>query len=230
MSSQNKKRKRNLSLRADSVRHQRLVQIARQRNEQVQTDTKKKRQTTGFYVTLCDRCINMLCMVSKGISLFFSLFFPSFLLFQIFREAATEMLECLRNPFYVTDKQQTGKRKQRLLFGTSRVFCWFFFLKPLYYHTDKKDTLNKTGTQQQSILKIALVLPFFLCSSPNHTNNSYSNYCGNIVKCYLTSFSPSSFYFVSLLTKTCYKNRSFTTRQGFEYSLSLAVSSCVLLW
>lgn len=62
-----------------------------------------------------------------------------------------------------------------------------FFL-PLYYHTDKKDTFNKTEAQQQSILKIALVLPF-LCFSPNHTNNSYSNYCRNIVKCYLTSFS-----------------------------------------
>lgn len=62
-----------------------------------------------------------------------------------------------------------------------------FFL-PLYYHTDKKDTFNKTEAQQQSILKIALVLPF-LCFSPNHKNNSYSNYCRNIVKCYLTSFS-----------------------------------------
>lgn len=31
-------------------------------------------------------------------------------------------------------------------------------------------------------------------------------------------FSPS-FSLMKLLTKTCYKNRSFTTRQGFEYSL-----------
>lgn len=46
-----------------------------------------------------------------------------------------------------------------------------FFVLPLDYHTDKKDTLNKTETQQQSILKIALVLPF-LCFSPNRTNNS----------------------------------------------------------
>lgn len=38
-------------------------------------------------------------------------------------------------------------------------------------------------------------------------------------------FSPS-FSFMSLLTKTSYKNRSFTTRQGFEYSLSL---HCFLL-
>lgn len=55
--------------------------------------TENKRHTTGFYVTVGDRCINMLCWVSKGIS-FFRLFFFFFLLFfclKIFLEAATEI-------------------------------------------------------------------------------------------------------------------------------------------
>lgn len=62
---------------------------------------KNRRQTTGFYVTVGDRCVNMLCWVSKGISLFFSfflspsLFFVFFLLFfyslKIFLGAATEI-------------------------------------------------------------------------------------------------------------------------------------------
>lgn len=47
---------------------------------------------TGFYVTVGDRCINMLCWVSKGISLF--VFFSVFLFFlflKIFLDAATEI-------------------------------------------------------------------------------------------------------------------------------------------
>lgn len=47
--------------------------------------TEDKRQTTGFYVTVGDRCINMLCWVSKGISLFFSsLLFLPFFFFALF--------------------------------------------------------------------------------------------------------------------------------------------------
>lgn len=78
------------------------------------------------------------------------------------------------------------------------LFCVFFVCFNHFTTTLTTKTLNKTGTQQQSILKIALVLPgfffccffFFKCFSPNCTNNNYSNYCGNIFKCYLTSFSP----------------------------------------
>lgn len=51
--------------------------------------TENKRQTTGFYVTVGDRCVNMLCWVSKGIT-FFS-FFCSFFPPKIFLEAATEI-------------------------------------------------------------------------------------------------------------------------------------------
>lgn len=122
------------------------------------------------------------------------------------------------------------------MFGTSRFFFLlllivFFFWKPLYYHTDKKDTLNKNRntTTKHSENSTCPTMFFF---SPNHTNNSYSNYCGNIVKCYLTSFSSPSISFVSLLTKTCYKNRSFyyqTRLWIFAFpSLFLpSVSSCL---
>lgn len=58
MSSRNKKRKRNSSLRGDSMRRQRLVKIARRRNDHVQTHKKKDKQLES----MGDRCINMLLL------------------------------------------------------------------------------------------------------------------------------------------------------------------------
>lgn len=94
----------------------------------------KRKETAGFNVTVGDRCINMLCWVSKGISLFFS-FFALFSFKDISRSRYWDLLECLRNPFYIIDWK---KRKQRLLFGTSRVFFFHLPLFFFYYHTDKK--------------------------------------------------------------------------------------------
>lgn len=66
---------------------------------------KKEKETTGFCDTVGDRCINMLCWVSKGISLFFSSVFFSFAHFfkRYFKKPLLRLLECLRNPFYVID-------------------------------------------------------------------------------------------------------------------------------
>lgn len=105
-------------------------------------------------------------------------------------------LECFRNPFYITRVDWKAEATTTVWHIQGFFFpflCFFFVCFNHFTTTLTRKTLNKTGTQQQSILKIALVLPgsfFFKCFSPNCTNNNYSNYCGNIVKCYLTSFSP----------------------------------------
>lgn len=186
MSSLNRKRKRNSSLRGDSTRRLRLVQIARQRNDSVQTE-KTKDTTTGFYVTVGDRCINMLCWVSKGISLFFVFFFFFFFLLFFKRYFQKPLLR------FAGMSQESILRYRGVDWrAEATTTVWhiqgFFFSYHLTTTLTRKTHSTKQKTQQQSILKIALVLPF-LCFSPNHTDNSQSNYCGNIVKCYLTSFS-----------------------------------------
>lgn len=125
---------------------------------------KNKRQTTGFNVRLVTDVLTCFVGFLKGYHFF--LFFFSFCSF--LKDISRSRYWDCWNVLGIHSTLQTSR-----LESGSNDYCLAhpgFFL-PLYYHTDKKDTLNKTETQQQSILKIALVLPF-LCFSPNHTNNS----------------------------------------------------------
>lgn len=110
----------------------------------------------------------------------------SFFSKKIFLEAATEIAGMFQESI-LHYRRVDWKAEATTTVWHIQVFFLLFFLNH-FTTTLTRKTLNKTEAQQQSILKIALVLPF-LCFSPNHTNNSQSNYCRDIVKCYLTSFS-----------------------------------------
>lgn len=126
--------------------------------------TKDKKQL-GSMLGVADRCINMLCRVSKGMT-FFSSFFLLFFK-RYYKRPLLRLLECLRYPFYIID----WKAEATTTVWHNEGFSFFFFKTTWLPHWQERHTQkNKTKTQQQSILKIALVLPF-LCFSPNHTNN-----------------------------------------------------------
>lgn len=112
-----------------------------------------------------DRRINTLCWISKGISLFSVLsllFFP-------------RLLKIILDGWNVSGIHSTlqmGRLESRSddyclahpgVFFFCPFLCVFFFCFNHFTITLTTKTLNKTGTQQQSILKIALVLPGFFC-------------------------------------------------------------------
>lgn len=111
--------------------------------------TKEKDKTTGFYDTVGDRCRNMLCWVSKGISLFLPFYLFFFTRFFFLKDISrSRYLDCW-NVLGIHSTLQTSRLESGsndyCLAHPGFFFCFFFFVcrKPLYYHTDKKDTLNK---------------------------------------------------------------------------------------
>lgn len=145
MSSRNKKRKRNSSLRGDSMRRQRLVKIARRRNDHVQTH-KRKRQTTGVYGWQMYK--HAFVGFLKGYHFFaFYLFFTHFFSKDISRSRYLGCWNVLGiHSTLQTSRLESGSNDYCLAHPGFFFFfflLFFFFWKPLYYHTDKKDTLNK---------------------------------------------------------------------------------------
>lgn len=108
-----------------------------------QKTTDKKQ--LGSMLGVADRCINMLCRVSKGITFFSSFFWLFFK--RYYKRPLLRLLECLRYPFYIID----WKAEATTTVWHNEGFSFFFF-KPLDYHTDKKDTLkkNKNTTTKHS--------------------------------------------------------------------------------
>lgn len=112
----------------------------------------KKRHTTGFYVTVGDRCINMLCWVSKGISLFFFLWFY-FIFFSFLKDISRSRYWDCWNVLGIHSTLQTSRLESGsndYCLAHPGFFCCFSFTTLLPHWQERHTQQNRNTTTKHS--------------------------------------------------------------------------------